>query len=245
MKKNNNFIPTTNMLAGCAHSLVCWYVCLIMPFPTMAAAVSTLHKEDVERVWQDGRKRIKGVVVDENGEPLPGINIMVKGTSIGVRTDMNGAYTIVVPASAETLVCSCIGMKTVEIAIGNKQVIRVVLQEDINQLGDVVVTGIFTKARESYTGSVSTITQEQLKDYRGQNLIQTLRNIDASLNIPMNNAVGSNPNVVPKMNIRGVASLPTTVGALATESSVNNPLVILDGVEVAFSRLMDLNDDEI
>lgn len=61
----------------------------------------------------------------------------------------------------------------------------------------------------------------------------------------MNNAVGSNPNVVPKMNIRGVASLPTTVGALATESSVNNPLVILDGVEVAFSRLMDLNDDEI
>ena len=109
----------------------------------------------------------------------------------------------------------------------------------------MVVTGIFTKARESYTGSVSTITQEQLKDYRGQNLIQTLRNIDASLNIPMNNAVGSNPNVVPKMNIRGVASLPTTVGALATESSVNNPLVILDGVEVAFSRLMDLNDDEI
>ena len=225
--------------------MVCWSVCLIMPFPTMAATVSALHKGAVERVWQDGRREIKGVVIDENGEPLPGINVVVKGTSIGVRTDMNGAYTIRVPANAKTLVCSCIGLKTVEVEIGNRSVIRVVLKEDINQLDDVVVTGIFTKARESYTGSVSTVTQEQLKNYKGQNLIQTLRNIDASLNIPMNNLAGSNPNVVPKMNIRGVASLPTNINALATESSVNNPLVILDGVEVNFSRLMDLNDDEI
>lgn len=246
MKNKNNFIPTAKQLAERSRLLVSLSLCLATPFSALVAANAVEHASSIEKVWQDGRKQIKGVVTDENGDPLPGINVYVKGsTAIGTRTDLNGEFVLAVPVGTKVLVCSCIGMETQEITLGNRTVLRVTLKEDVNKLDDVVVTGIFTKAKESYTGSVSTVTQEQLKNYRGQNLIQTLKNIDASLNIPINNLQGSNPNYIPTMNIRGVSSLPTDIRDVAKENSINNPLVVLDGFEVPFSRLMDMNDSEI
>ena len=245
MKNKNNFIPTAKQLAERSRLLVSLSLCLATPFSALVAANAVEHASSIEKVWQDGRKQIKGVVTDENGDPLPGINVYVKGTTIGVRTDLDGSYVLNVPSNAKILVFSCIGIKTEEIQIGKRSEISVVMKEDINQLGDVVVTGIFTRSKETYTGAVTSVTQEQLQNYRGQNLIQTLKNIDASLNIPVNNLAGSDPNHIPTMNIRGASTLPTDIRRVATESSVNNPVVMLDGFEVPFSRLMDMNDSEI
>lgn len=190
---------------------------------------------------------VKGVVRDEKGELLPGVTVTIKGTSLGTATDVDGKWALDLPDMDNiVLVFSFVGMKTQEVAYKGQQEMNVVLKTDAQEMDEVVVTGIFKKARESYTGSVSTITREELKMHRGQNLLQTLKNADASLNFAINNAAGSNPNVRPRINIRGNSSLPS-LDALNEEASntVNEPLVIMDGFEITLDRLMDYNDEEI
>ena len=82
---------------------------------------------------------------------------------------------------------------------------------------------------------------------QGQNLLATLRNIDPSINVVMDNALGSNPNVIPEINIRGNSSLPMSVDELNQQASkqLNAPLVIMDGFEITLQKLMDFNDEEI
>ncbi len=192
-------------------------------------------------------------MVDGEGLPLPGANIQIKGTTKGTVTDLDGKYSMEL-ADNQTcvLVFSYIGMNPHEVTVtqGYQTDIRmkpVTLSENQAQMAEVVVTGIFQKARESYTGSVSTVSKEQIKMFKGQNLLQTLKNVDASLNIPMNNAFGSDPNALPQMNIRGTSSLPMSVEELNqnTQQSVNTPLIIMDGFEISLTKLMDYNDEEI
>lgn len=184
---------------------------------------------------------VNGLVRDEKGQPMPGVTVLLKGTSFGVSTDHEGHYRLRVPDLNQTLVFTFVGMKTREIVIGGKTEINVTLHEEIAEMDEVVVTGIFQKARESYTGAVSTIRKDKLRMFKGQNMLQTLRNIDASLNISMNNAFGSDPNQLPQMNIRGTSSLPMSIDELNenTRQSVNMPLIIMDGFEITLTKLMD------
>ncbi len=193
-------------------------------------------------------KTVTGKVTDERGEVLPGVTIMIKGTALGTATDADGNYKLNVPAEGEQVLSfSFVGMKTREIAVADKTKIDVKMEEDSETLDDVVVTGIFTKAKESYTGAVTSVSTKELKMYKGQNLLATLRNIDPSINVVMDNALGSNPNVVPEINIRGNSSLPMSVEELNQQASkqLNAPLVIMDGFEISLQKLMDFNDEEI
>ena len=193
-------------------------------------------------------KTVTGKVTDERGEVLPGVTIMIKGTALGTATDADGNYKLNVPAEGEQVLSfSFVGMKTREIAVADKTKIDVKMEEDSETLDDVVVTGIFTKAKESYTGAVTSVSAKELKMYKGQNLLATLRNIDPSINVVMDNALGSNPNVVPEINIRGNSSLPMSVEELNQQASkqLNAPLVIMDGFEISLQKLMDFNDEEI
>ena len=193
-----------------------------------------------------GGRKISGVVISkEDGLPVIGASVRVEGSDKGAATDIDGRFTLNDVPDGSNLLISYIGMKTQTLeALPNMEVL---LESDSKTLGDVVVTGIFKKSRESYTGAVSTIDKEQLNMYRGQNLIQTLRSIDASINIPVNNLVGSNPNALPQMNIRGSSSLPMSVEEFneSTKQSVNTPLIIMDGFEISLEKLMDYNDEEI
>ncbi len=94
---------------------------------------------------------------------------------------------------------------------------------------------------------MTTVGKEKLELYRGSNLLQTLKNVDASLNFPINNAAGSNPNVLPNLNIRGSSTLPMNVEEFNENAAqtVNTPLIILDGFEITLTKLMDYNDDQI
>uniref|UniRef100_UPI003FF04915 SusC/RagA family TonB-linked outer membrane protein n=1 Tax=Butyricimonas faecalis TaxID=2093856 RepID=UPI003FF04915 len=193
-------------------------------------------------------KVITGKVTDEQGNALPGVTVMIKGTSLGTATGADGEYRLEIPGGGEqVLVFSFIGMKTQEITVGARTQLDVKLVEDSETLEDVVVTGIFTKSKESYTGAVTAVSAKELKMYKGQNLLATLRNIDPSINVVMDNALGSNPNVIPEINIRGNSSLPMSVDELNQQASkqLNAPLVIMDGFEITLQKLMDFNDEEI
>lgn len=188
-----------------------------------------------------------GRITDSTGEPLPGAVVRVKETGQGVASDLIGNYTIEVEAG-QTLVYSFVGMEPQEVVFDGFSPFDVKLTDSKdNQLKNVVVTGIFAKPKESYTGAVSTITSDQIQLYKGQNLLQTLKNIDASINFQVDNLNGSNPNNLPNINIRGNASLPTNVQEFneGLQNSTNTPLIIMDGFEISLTKLMDYNDDEI
>lgn len=191
--------------------------------------------------------RITGTVKDNFGHVLPGVTVLVKGTTIGVATDVDGKYALSVPAGKYVLVFSMVGMKLQEVTVSVSKEINVVLEEEAAQMDEVVVTGIFNKPRESYTGAVTVVTEKELKMFKGANMLQTLRNIDPAFNIVQNNTVGSNPNVLPEINIRGTSSLPKSINELnqGVQAQLNAPLIIMDGFEISLQNLMDFNDEDI
>ena len=162
-------------------------------------------------------RHINGTVIsDEDGLPVIGASIRVldgdgKQTSFGTITDADGRFDIsgFDFGGGYKVQVSFIGMKTLVLDAGPDM--RITMEGDTHELKDVVVTGIFKKAKESYTGAVSTISSEELEVFKGQNLLQTLKNIDASINFAVNNIAGSNPNALPQINIRGNSSLPMSV----------------------------------
>ncbi|MDR0544889.1 MAG: SusC/RagA family TonB-linked outer membrane protein [Odoribacteraceae bacterium] len=203
------------------------------------------------RKQQNNVRRVSGAVKDERGQPLPGVNAWVEGTTVGVSAGREGQFTIALPAGARVLVFSFVGMETQRVdaeRLRDGESLEVVMKESIAELGGaVVVTGIFTKARESYTGAVSTISARELQVYKGQNLVQTRKNIDPSINITADNALGSDPNALPQINLRGNSSLPMSVQEYneGLKTNVNTPLIIMDGFEISLTKLVDYNDEEI
>ena len=229
-------------LVGSSASATASGVTLRTERSTVAELSPKIEKQDVN----DDRK-VSGYVRDDQGEPLVGVPI-VAGDNRTI-TDINGFYSLKVPTTQFVLKLSYVGMESQQITIaqGTSDVKRDVVMKNNTQLSDVIVTGIFKKARESYTGSVTTIDKKDIELHRGQNLLQTLKSVDASLNFQVNNLSGSNPNNLPQINIRGNSSLPMSVAEFnsSTKNSVNTPLIILDGFEMSLEKLMDYNDEEI
>lgn len=194
-----------------------------------------------------GQVVVQGVVRDKNKQPLPGVTVLIKGTTVGVVSNNEGHYELTLPDGTDLiLVFSFVGMQTQEVKYAGQRELNITMHEDVSEMDEVVVTGIFTKAKESYTGAAVKITQEKLKSFRGQNLLHTLKNIDPSINIMTNNLAGSNPNTLPEINMRGNSSLNnlTEVNEGAS-NSLNTPLIVMDGFEISLTKLMDYNDDEI
>ena len=207
--------------------------------------INVSHLNKGKKKPKGGDKKITGTVLSkEDGLPVIGASVRIAGTEQGAATDLNGQFTLDVKPGT-VLQVSYIGMKTQTLQA--MPGMEIILESDAKTLNDVVVTGIFRKAKESYTGAATKIGGEKLKMYKGQNLLQTLRNADASLNIPMNNMMGSDPNSLPQMNIRGTSSLPLSIKELneTTKQNVNTPLIIMDGFEISLTKLMDYNDEEI
>lgn len=122
-------------------------------------------------------------------------------------TDVDGHYKISLPDQKEiSLLFSFIGMVSQEIKVTNQTEINVVLEEDVENLEEVVVNGIFTRKASSFTGSIVSITKEKLLQVSNQNVFQSLKNLDPSLMIFDNMDYGSDPNRNPKMQLRGTSS---------------------------------------
>ncbi|WP_099290602.1 SusC/RagA family TonB-linked outer membrane protein [Butyricimonas sp. Marseille-P3923] len=181
---------------------------------------------------------VKGVVLDKNKEPLPGVTVIIKGTSTGVATNADGMYEIVVPTSSETVLqFSCIGMKSEEVKVGKEKTINVTMSEEVNEVDEVVVNGIYTASKNSYTGAVSTVRSEDILAVSQTNLFKALTVLVPGMRIVDNNEQGSNPNYIPEIIIRGTTSIKTS----DDQYGLNSPLIIVDGVETTLEGLYDMD----
>ena len=182
-------------------------------------------------------RKVRGKVTDEQGVPLPGVTVMIKGTTLGTATDAEGKYLLDVPVSGNVILAfSFIGMKSQEIAVGNLEVVDVKLENDSETLDDVVVTGYFNKSKDSFTGAVTQVKREELRKFGNVNLIEALKMVDPAFKIKENNEMGSDPNTLPDFFVRGEGSFM---------GNSNVPTFIVDGYEVSLQRVFDMDMERI
>ena len=189
-------------------------------------------------------RKITGQVKDETGQPLPGVTVMLEGTKLGTTTRVDGTYTIECGDSKNlALLFSFMGMKSKRVVIGDKNVIDVKLEEDVTELEETVITGIYTRNIETFTGSVSTFKAEELKQISPQNVLRSLSILDPSFIITENRAQGSNPNAALDISINGKINVTDLSQEYSTDP--NQPLFILDGFETTLETIQDLNMDRV
>ena len=218
------------------------FMILLLGFPLLMRAGTV----DSTRV---GNREVRGKVVDENKLPIPGVSVRLGGTSMGTATDVDGKFKLFVPAATATLVVSFIGMKTEVVKIPRlkagveQKELTIVLREEDVKLEDVVVTGIFTRKKESFTGSASTYSAAELKTMGTQNILQSLKTLDPAFAILEDNQFGSDPNRLPNMEIRGKSSMLGLRDEL--DADPNQPLFILDGFESTLAAINDLDINRV
>lgn len=150
---------------------------------------------------QESEISISGQVTSsENGEGLPGVNILVKGTSTGTITDVEGNYSLNVPSDAETLVFSSIGFNTTEVDINGQNVINIVLSPDVQALDEVVVVGYGTQSRETLTSSVSKVDQQVLENVPLGNAASALQGTVSGVRVQQ---PSGQPGTAPRVTLRG------------------------------------------
>lgn len=226
---------------GCLAYVLCLLTCLFLSAGISGnAAFAQTAKTGNKQTTTPGNTKItvKGKIVDDHGDPLPGANVLVKGTTIGVSADMDGNYSITFSKSGknnDVLVFSFIGTENQEINVSSSTTVNVTLK--VSTLDAVVVNGFYTQSKETFTGSATTISGEQLVDLSPTNLIAGITSLTPGMVMVENNAAGSNPNAVPSILIRGANTLITN----ESEEGVNNPLIVLDGVEISIDELYDLD----
>ncbi len=172
------------------------------------------------------QKTITGKVVDEFGETLPGVTVVVDGTTRGVSTDIDGNYSISV-SPGEVLVFSSVGMNTQKITVGAESVINVTLLETTAEIESVVVVGYGVQKKETVVGAVSQISGERLKDVKmGGAIENSLQGVLPGMVVLMQDATPGEESKSITMQIRAGASMGS-----------NSPLILVDGVERSFTNL--------
>lgn len=186
---------------------------------------------------------VTGKVFDEIGKPLIGASVRIKGSNqAGVVTDENGNFRIIAPTEDDILLVSFVGYKPQEVKLkGRKMPLSISLEVAETTMKDVVITGMFERKKESFTGAAATYTGEQIKALNNQNLIQSLRTVDPAFIQIENNAMGSSPNVLPTIELRGQTSISTNALRDQFSADPNQPLFILDGFETSLRTIVDLD----
>ena len=171
----------------------------------------------------ESQLKISGVVKDKTGFPIPGVNVVEKGTSNGVQTGMDGTYSILVSKPNTILVVSYVGFKNQEVETKGRTTINIVIEEDAAALEEVVVVGYGTVKKENLTGAVASISSKDFANNLGPNTSQLLQGVAPNLNVTLDSGgLDEEANI----NIRGIGSL-----------NGSSPLILVDGVEGNLNRL--------
>ena len=186
-----------------------------------------------------------GVVVDENDEPMPGVSVYTEDKSTGTISGEDGRYAVIIDAGITFLHFSFLGYQDQVVDVKNATLVK--MQPDENAIAETVVTGIYERKAESFTGAVQTISGDDLKRVGNQNVFQSLKNLDPSLLILDNLEQGSNPNAMASMQLRGASSFGMETTSLKSNfvSDANMPLFILDGFETTVERIQDMDMNRI
>lgn len=216
-------------------------------FAIAVVAAIAAFGQDAAAQNQGGTVKLSGTVTDSgDGYPLIGVSVMIEGTLHGVATDLDGKFTLEIPDYATNIVFSYVGYETLvkEYHPGNAASFsRIVLDANTMELDDVVVTGVYERKKESFTGASATFKGDQLKKVGSMNIMQSLQTLDPSFKIMESTQFGSNPNTMPDIEIRG----KTSVAGLREEygTDPNQPLFILDGFETTLETVMNLNMNRV
>ncbi len=186
------------------------------------------------------QKTVTGTVTDNFGAPLPGVTVFVKGTAVGSVTNIDGVFTLSVPADAKSLMFSFIGMKTQEITLGTQTTINVQLEADVIGLEEVVAIGYGTVKKKDLTGAVSQINAEKLEKEATSNITSMLRGAMPGMNVDMS-ASAKGISSAEDMLIRGQTSLRADN---TQENRANAPLIVLDGM-IYYGDLSEINPSDI
>ncbi|GEO07258.1 SusC/RagA family TonB-linked outer membrane protein [Adhaeribacter aerolatus] len=183
--------------------------------PPLSAASHLVNSKEQNNKMAD--VPVQGRVSSENGEPLPGVTVVVKGTNVGTTSGADGNFTINVPDGKGTLVFSFIGFLTQEVAINNRTTLSVTLAADAKALEEVVVIGYGTEKKVNLTGAVSTLGMKQKENMPITNASQALHGVGG---VWVNQAGGKPGQDAGSIRIRGVGT-----------TNNSNPLVLVDGIE--------------
>ena len=201
-------------------ALLCLSLMLTQSYAFGSSEVdNTLKQAEVHVLAQKGYI-VKGIVKDQLGEPLGGVSIVVKGTTVGTTTDLDGNFTLNVPANNVTLAFSFIGFKSQEVALKGQTDLNIVLSEDTEMLDEVVVVGYGSMKRSDVATAISSVKPEDmnLAGANSRDVRQLLDGKVAGLSITRTN--GSNPNNGVAVQMRGVVSVNGDIA----------PLVVIDGI---------------
>ncbi len=190
---------------------------------------------------------LSGKVIDaDDGYPLIGVAVMVSGTKYGTVTDAEGKFELNIPEKESEIVFSYIGYDDVVKDFNGRNAgsfSTIVMKVNATQLADVVVTGIYERKKESFTGASATFKTDQLKSVGTSNVLQSLKTLDPSFKMMESTQFGSNPNVMPDIEIRGKTSVVGLKEEYGTDP--NQPLFILDGFETTLETIMNLNMNRV
>ncbi|AGA79343.1 SusC/RagA family TonB-linked outer membrane protein [Echinicola vietnamensis] len=174
--------------------------------------------------------QVTGTITDENGMPIPGAAVLIKGTSNGTAADIDGKYTISASAD-QTLQFSFIGYKTTEVLVGNQTTIDVALTPDVSDLEEVVVVGYGSVKKSQLTGAISSVSSKEITDQPITDARQALQGRSSGVDVT---SPGSKPGAAPQVRIRGRRSF----------NASNEPLYVVDGIPIA-GGINDINPNDI
>lgn len=197
----------------------------VLLFTALPAAQGTVDSDYQQRV-------ITGVVTDTDGNPLPGVNIVVTGMTQGTISDTDGRFRLEVPQNARSLTFSFIGMESKEISLGTSNQVNVTMAESAVGLDEVVVIGYGTVKKSDLTGSVSSIKPAELSAFPTVNAVQALSGRVAGVQIKQNTGA---PGAPISVRIRGTNSIKGS----------NEPLYVVDGFPVSGTSLTFINNSEV
>jgi TonB-linked SusC/RagA family outer membrane protein len=177
------------------------------------------------------QQKISGTITDESGNPLPGVNIQIEGTTSGTNSDASGRYSIDRPNENAILIFSFIGYNTQKVPASGKTIIDIKMVPNITGLEEVVVTGYGVQKMVNLTGSVTKVNSDRLEKRPVSNINQALQGVAPGLNIVPDSKYGGEPGASMDFNIRGIGSL-----------SGGTPYVLVDGMPVDMNSV---NPDDV
>ncbi len=190
---------------------------------------------------QPEKIEVKGKIIDENNKPVVGATVLIDGTSEGAITDTDGNF-IVRASNGNKIIVSCVGYSDATATV-NGATLTITMQTSELEMGAAVVTGVFNRNQNTYSGATSSFTAQELQKTGSLNIITALGSLDPSFAILENNDMGSNPNATPDIQMRGAGSFSDLKGNYST--SPNQPLFIVDGFERPISTVLDMDMNRV
>ena len=176
---------------------------------------------------------ISGKVTDATtGEPLIGVNVLVKGSSAGTITDYDGAYELNVPSKESILTFTYIGYEPTEVVVGSQKTIDITMSTQAETIEEVVVIGYGTQKKQNVTGAVSLVSAEDLKEANATSTALALQGRTPGVNI---SSTSGSPGSSPSIRVRGVGSINNSA----------QPIVVIDNIISSIGALNNLNPQDI